>query len=206
MATRRFRLGRRYRLVLTAVMAAALIAAAPWIWIRASAGPHVQALAPGSDAPHAEAALVLGTLVNPDGSLSPRLEERVDVAVELYASGAVPVLVMSGTPTTDTGQNEPDRMRDYATSRGVPASAIVLDPTGLDTHASCAAAAGKLGLSRILVVTNEYHAYRATWLCRQAGLDATGVYAPPSSSATIARENLREFGAAWKALGDVARD
>ncbi len=95
----------------------------------------------GRDVEPAEAALVFGTLVEEDGTLSQKLAERVEVAAALYRDGVVPRLIMSGTDASDTGQDETARMRDYAIALGVPSEAITLDPLGLDTFASCNRAA-----------------------------------------------------------------
>ena len=152
----------------------------------------------------AEAAIVFGTLVNEDGTLSPRLAERVEVAAALYLDGTVPELVMSGTSESDTGHDETARMRDYAVSLGVPAEAITLDPLGVDTFATCERAATTYGLQRVIVVTNEYHVARATWLCQRAGLSAEGVHAPARPAGWTLRGNAREVFAAWKAVLDVA--
>lgn len=176
--------------------------AGPWLWIRGAAASHVETL--GDDPPRAEAALVLGTEVLRAGTPSVRLAERVEVAVQLYESGAVPLLIMSGTDESDTGQSEVAVMREYAISLGVPADAIALDPLGLDTHASCVRAATVFELESVVVVTNEFHTYRAVWLCEQAGLEASAVHAPITWNAWTARGNAREVAAAWKAFLDVA--
>jgi vancomycin permeability regulator SanA len=195
-------LGPRFRGRLALVVVGLMLFVGPWLYVHvATAGSVVEA---GEALELAEAALVFGTLVNEDGTLSPRLAERVEVAVALYFDGTVPELVMSGTSESDTGQDETARMRDYAVSLGVPAEAITLDPLGLGTFATCDRAANVYGFHRVIVVTNEYHVARATWLCQRAGLSVQGVHAPATPSGWTVRGNAREVLAAWKAMLDVA--
>ncbi len=198
---RRLRILSRYRWIVVTVVALPVIVAGPWSYLRIATSGHV--VETGHEARPAEAALVFGTLVNEDGTLSPKLSERVDAAAALYLDGAVPRLIMSGTDASDTGQDEPARMRDYAVALGVPADAITLDPLGLDTFATCDRAANVYGLHDVIVVTNEYHVARATWLCERAGLRAEGVYPPAVAASWTIAGNIRELGAAWKAVADV---
>lgn len=191
---------RRYRWIVATVVAVPVILAGPWFYIRfATLG---DTFGPGSVPVHAEAALVLGAKVGDDGEPSVFLQERVDVGVALYERGVVDVLVMTGATRPD-GYDEPATMRDMARAQGVPSSAIVLDRNGVDTFASCANAAGPLGLSSVIVVTQEFHVARATWLCQQAGLPAQGVFPPIGQRAGTLTGNIREFAADWKAVLNV---
>ncbi len=200
-AARRLRIRPRFRWLVALTIAIPALVAAPWSFLRiATSGDVIET---GRDVEPAEAALVFGTLVNEDGTLSPKLAERVVAAVGLYRDGTVPRLIMSGTGKSSTGQDETARMRDFAVALGVPAGAITLDPLGLDSFATCDRAANVFGLRHVVVVTNEFHVARATWLCQQAGLDAVGVFPPASAASWTAAGNAREVGAAWKAVLDV---
>jgi len=195
------RLGRKYRAAVIAVVALFTAGLAPWGYVRAATASDISA--PGTRPANADAALVFGTLVNEDGTLSPRLLERVELAAQLYADGVVPLLVMSGTDASHTGQDETAAMRDAAIRLGVPASAIVLDPDGLDSFQTCQNAAHVFGLHRVVVVTQEFHVARATWLCQRAGLDAQGAYMPITMAAWTVRGNLREVPASVLAVWEV---
>jgi vancomycin permeability regulator SanA len=157
---------------------------------------------PGATPSHAHAALVLGAKVGDDGEPSRFLRERVEVGSRLYLDGVVDVVVMSGA-THAGGYDEPATMRDLALALGVPADAIILDRGGIDTFASCTNAAGPLALGSVIVVTQEFHVARATWLCRQDGLDASGFYPAIQGRAGTVTGNVRELGADWKAVLNV---
>jgi vancomycin permeability regulator SanA len=140
--------------------------------------------------------------VGADGQPSTFLRERVELGARLYLDGAVDVVVMSGG-THAGGYDEPATMRDLAVAMGVPTGAIIVDRSGDDTFASCANAAGPLALGSVIVVTQQFHLARATWLCREAGLDARGLYPPIQPNSGTITGNIREVAADWKAVLNV---
>lgn len=118
--------------------------------------------------------LVLGCSVRPDGSPSDMLYDRMRRGVELYEMGAAPKLLVSG----DHGQveyNEVDAMKRFALERGVPAEDIFMDHAGFSTYESMYRAKEIFGAKKIIIVTQEYHLYRAVYIARRLGLDAYGV-------------------------------
>lgn len=190
----------RYRWIVALLVLLPAIVAAPWGYLRIATWGHI--MGPGITPSHAHAALVLGAKVGDDGVPSPFLRERIELGARLYLDGVVDVVVMSGA-THAGGYDEPATMRDVAIAMGVPADAIILDRDGVDTFASCADAVGPLALGNVIVVTQEFHVARATWLCREAGLEARGIYPPIQGRAGTVTGNIREVGAAWKAVLNV---
>ncbi|HEU4422396.1 MAG TPA: ElyC/SanA/YdcF family protein [Pilimelia sp.] len=171
------------------------------MWVRSGADGHIfteQAV------PAAPVALVLGAQVDPDGSPSPFLAARLELARRLYVSGKVRVLLVSGDHM-NWDYDEPDAMRRWLLDHGVPDQKIVSDHAGFDTYDSCARAVRIFGVRRAIVVTQTYHLPRAVTLCRRLGLEADGVgddtvkqfTTPWRISAT------REHGACVKAAFDV---
>ena len=73
--------------------------------------------------------------------------------------------------------NEPESMRQYAVSLGVPAEAIVLDYAGRRTYDTCYRATSIFQAKSALLVTQKFHLPRALFLCNALGLDANGVEA-----------------------------
>ncbi|MDN4483007.1 SanA/YdcF family protein [Demequina lignilytica] len=187
---------------LVALGAAGLAAvAAPAVAMRASTASSRHAVNSGELRP-ADAALVLGARVWPDGRPSRFLRERVAVGVELYRRGLVGTLLMSGAGPNREGLDEPGAMRRTAIEMGVPARDIVMDPAGVNTWASARGAAAR-DLRSVIACSQEFHLPRAVWLCRRAGLEAQG-----ASPAVLARTHTvigygREMAAAWKAVLDT---
>lgn len=156
------------------------------------------------DAPPQPVALVLGAAVNVDGSPSPFLSARLDLAAELLRRGQVGVLLLSGDARADR-RDEPTAMRDYLISRGVDPAHLRLDSAGRDTYDSCASAA-RSGVSGATIVTQGYHLPRALAICRAVGLEAVGVGDETMrdlAPGVWAAGQTREIPAAVKAAVDV---
>ena len=190
----------RFRWLVAVIVLVPVLVAGPWLFVRLATVGDIYG--PGETPHHADAALVLGAKVGDDGQPSVFLQERVDLGVDLYEKGIVEVIVMTGATRPD-GYDEPATMRDLALAQGVPEEAIILDRAGIDTFASCANAAGSLGLDSVVVVTQEFHVARATWLCQEAGINAEGVFPPITMRAGTTTGNIRELGADWKAVLNV---
>ncbi|MFZ5598131.1 MAG: SanA/YdcF family protein [Bacillota bacterium] len=129
-----------------------------------------------AEAPQAQAALVLGAYVLPDGSLSHMLRDRVETAVELYKNGKVDKLLMTG----DHGQasyDEVNHMRRYAEEMGVPAEDIFMDHAGFSTYESMYRGRDVFKVESAIIVTQAFHLPRAVYIARSLGIEAKGVKA-----------------------------
>lgn len=147
--------------------------------------------------------LVLGAGLRPDGSPSDMLHDRVSVGVELYhALGDVPLL-MSGDRTGD--YDEVAAMKALAMSLGVPEDKILLDPQGYSTSESVIRAKETFGCRRMLVVTQEYHLYRALYLAEAEDMEAYGVSADLRSYSGQIKREIREILARYKDLYQGAK-
>lgn len=125
-------------------------------------------------APTERVAIVFGAGLNRDGIPTAILRDRVETAAQLYFSGKVEKLLMSGD-NRFANYNEPEAMRQYALSLGVPDDAIVLDYAGRRTYDTCYRAKVIFGLDSALLVTQQFHLPRALFLCNALGLKAVGV-------------------------------
>jgi len=128
------------------------------------------------DAPGERLAIVFGAGLRRDGTPTPILRDRVETAADLYFSGKVEKLLMSGD-NRFVEYNEPESMRQYALSLGVPDSAIVLDYAGRRTYDTCYRAKAIFGVESALLVTQKFHLPRALFICNALGLRASGVEA-----------------------------
>ena len=140
-------------------------------WVRSSADGHLYS---ADDVPPAPVALVLGAQVYPDGTPSPFLAARLDLAKRLLDAGKVQVLLVSGDNMAPE-YNEPDAMRAYLIDAGVPADKVIADYAGFDTYDSCVRAKRIFGVSKLIMVTQTYHLPRAVATCRALGVDTVGV-------------------------------
>lgn len=126
------------------------------------------------DGTQADAILVLGASVLPDGTPSDILADRLEVAADLYLAGAAPVVIASGD-NRDSHYNESDAMKRYLESLGVPSEAIAVDHAGYDTYGSVYRARYAYGADSLLVVTQAYHLYRALMIADMLGASSVGV-------------------------------
>lgn len=120
--------------------------------------------------------LVLGCKVHSNGAPSAMLEDRLRRGVELFHAGAAPKLLMSGDHGTTT-YNEVQSMKQYGIDNGIASSDIFMDHAGFSTYESMYRAKEIFQAKKILIVTQEYHLYRAIYVARSLGLDAYGVSA-----------------------------
>ena len=153
-------------------------------FVRLTAAGH---LFSETEVPAAPVALVLGAMVYPDGTPSPFLAGRLDVAHRLYQAGKVQVIVVSGDNMAKE-YNEPEAMRTYLINAGMPAEKVVADYAGFDTYDSCARALRIFGVEKLILVTQSYHLPRAVATCRALGVDATGV----------GDESARQYTRSWQ--------
>ncbi|MFC4146049.1 vancomycin high temperature exclusion protein [Micromonospora mangrovi] len=170
-------------------------------WIRDGAAGHLFAEA---DVPDEPVALVLGTKVEADGTPSPFLTGRLEIARRLFTAGRVRAILVSGD-NMHAGYNEPEAMRRWLLDHGLPAEKVVMDYAGFDTYDSCARARRIFGVDRATVVTQSFHLPRAVALCRHLGIDAVGV--GDDTARRYAERwrisSTREYGACVKAAVDV---
>jgi SanA protein len=149
-------------------------------------------------------AIVFGAGLRRDGSPTPILKDRIETAAELYFKGKVEKLLMSGDNHI-VEYNEPEAMRQYALSLGVPDEAIVLDYAGRRTYDTCYRARAIFGVESAILVTQDFHLPRALFLCNHLGIKAVGVNANKLYYRKISRLiwNTRELLATSGAFMDV---
>ena len=149
--------------------------------------------------------MVLGAGVRPDGTPSPMLRERLDKGIELYFAGVAPKILMSGDNQSDRETyNEVENMRRYCIAQGVPSEDIFCDHAGICTYDSAYRLYHVFGAHRAVVVSQQYHLYRALFDCASFGIEAVGVPADVEEYPVKMYYRLREAAARisdmWKVL------
>lgn len=145
----------------------------------------------------AECIVVLGCGVKSDGTPSDMLEDRLIRGIELYKAGAAAKLLMSG----DHGSDEYDEvgaMKRYAIAAGVPSEDIFMDHAGFSTYESIYRAKEIFGVKKLIIVTQEYHLYRALYIAQALGMEAYGVASDYRTYAGQALRDVREMLARCK--------
>ena len=140
--------------------------------------------------------IVLGCKVQSDGSPSHMLNDRLEVGVDVYygllKNGKGSKLLMSGDHGTEE-YNEVYTMKQFAIAEGIESSEIFMDHAGFSTYESIYRAKEIFGAERIIVVTQEYHLYRALHIADALGVEAYGVSADLRSYAGQIKFSTREI-------------
>ena len=125
---------------------------------------------------HYDCIVVLGASVKSNGTPSKMLEDRLEEGLILYFAKASNKLLMSGDHEKDE-YDEVNTMKNYAIENGVESSDIFMDHAGLSTYDSMYRLKNIFNVNKVLIVSQEYHLYRALYIARKLGLDA---YATPA--------------------------
>jgi uncharacterized SAM-binding protein YcdF (DUF218 family) len=130
----------------------------------------------------ADAALVLGAAVLGDEP-SPVLVERLRHAQQLFETGQVRAIVVTGGRSPEDELSEAEASRDWLIAQGVPADAIVLENASRTTIENLELAKPILDahqFSTVLVVSDPLHMRRAMLIADR--LDISAASSPTQTS------------------------
>ena len=160
-----------------------------------------------SKLPNEKVGLLLGTsktLAN--GSPNPYFFNRIKAAAELYHSGKIQNIIVSGD-NSRKNYNEPEDMKNELVKAGVPVEKIYEDFAGFRTLDSVVRAKEIFGQKSFIVISQQFHNERAVYLARKNGIEAFGYNAKDVNKyagfKTNAREKLARAKVFWDFLFDV---
>ena len=146
----------------------------------------------------AEAIIVLGCGVKPDGSPSDMLRDRLLTAVDLYKNGAGKKLLLSGDSKNAEKYDEVGTMKRVCLSLGVPEEDIMTDTLGLSTFESIDRAKKIYEIKSAIIVTQKYHLYGAIYIAKSRGISTVGVSADMHTYGGQLFRDIREIPARIK--------
>jgi vancomycin permeability regulator SanA len=126
-------------------------------------------------ATNADAIIVLGA-AQYNGRPSPVLRNRLDHALELYNEELAPTIVLTGGRQDGDVYTEATTGYNYLRERGVPDEALLKEVDGTSSWESLSASARFLiarGDTKVVLVTDGYHAMRVGSIADDLGLDAS---------------------------------
>ena len=141
--------------------------------------------------------IVLGCKVWEDGRPSHMLQDRLERAISLYRLGAAPKLLMSGDHGTQE-YDEVNAMKQYAIDAGIPSEHIFMDHAGFSTYETVYRAKEIFGADKVIIITQQYHLYRALYIAEKLGVQAYGVASDYRTYAGQTMRDLREILARCK--------
>ena len=116
-----------------------------------------------------------------DGDLmSKLLSDRLDKAIEVYRKDPTPpIMIPSGGKGSDEKISEAEAMEKYLLEKGIPAENIIREDRSTTTFENLKYSKeiidAREGSKYTVLVTSNYHVYRALRYCRRIGLKCTGV-------------------------------
>ena len=130
--------------------------------------------------------IVLGCGIKKDGTPTPLLRGRLDLALSFYErqireTGKVPRFVVSGGQGPDEVQSEAASMRDYLIEKGIPEDRILVEDKSTDTAENMRFSKKiieEAGGGEVAFFTTNYHVFRAGLKARRVKMRAVGMGAP----------------------------
>ena len=165
--------------------------------VKASTKDRILTVQKAAELEDVDCIIILGCQVKDDGSLSHMLRDRLMRGLEVYEADAAPKLLMSG----DHGREEYDEvgaMKNYAIENGVPSENVFMDHAGFSTYETVYRAKEIFQADKVIIVTQEYHLYRALYIAEQFGMEAYGVSADLNRYAGQSMRDFREVLARCK--------
>lgn len=157
-----------------------------------------------NEMPHSKVGLLLGTSkYNRSGNPNLFFRYRIEAAVELYRSGKIDFLLVSGDNRT-LSYNEPRDMRKALMSRGIPDSVIYLDFAGLRTFDSVVRCNKVFGQASCTIISQDFHLQRALYIAKNEGVNAIGFAAREVEIQSTWTTHVREILARTRAILDVS--
>ena len=153
--------------------------------------------------PPADVGLVLGTSKRSvGGGANSFFTTRMEAAASLYHAGKVKHLILSGDNETRY-YNEPVDMRNALLELGVPKQDMTLDFAGFRTLDSVVRCKEVFGQNKIVIITQQFHAYRAIFISNFYNMDAVTYAAGDAERSGMASVVSREWLARPKAIIDL---
>jgi vancomycin permeability regulator SanA len=138
----------------------------------------------------ADAVIVLGAYVFPNGEVSWMLRDRLDTALKVYTKAADKIIVSGDHGNKN--YNEVRAMKDHLLEKGVSEHDIFMDHAGFSTYDSMYRAKEIFLLKKAIISTQRYHLYRAIYAARKLGIEAYGIEADLHVYPRMSYYQLRE--------------
>tara|TARA_B100001245_G_C22821593_1_gene395362 strand:- start:269 stop:898 length:630 start_codon:yes stop_codon:yes gene_type:complete len=155
-----------------------------------------------NDVPPKRVALLLGTSKRTvEGGTNKYFAERMKAAADLYHRGVIEHIIVSGDNET-VYYNEPRDMLNALKELGVPEGSITLDYAGFRTLDSVVRAKKVFGQDDVIIITQDFHCYRALFIADHHELNAVAFSADNKDQLPF-NLALRETLARAKAVFDL---
>ncbi len=143
--------------------------------------------------------IILGYKIT-DNEIADILKMRIDAAADFLEQNPDTIAIPCGGKLNDNQiMSEASVIKDGLMERGIPEERIILEDQSKTTVENfinakkiIADRCKNINSARIAFMTSDFHVYRSSVICKQAGLDAVGLPAP-SPEKTYTSNVIREF-------------
>lgn len=136
------------------------------------------------------------------GSVNLYYKYRLEAAFQLYKSGKIEFILISGD-NSRKDYDEPTDFKNDLIKKGVPENKIILDYAGFRTLDSVVRAREIFGLTELTIISQKFHNERAIYLAKHFNIDAVAFNAKGVSKRYSIKTTLREYLARTKASLDI---
>lgn len=151
--------------------------------------------------PNTKVGILLGTRKNISSGLNLYYQYRIEAATELYKSGKITKLLISGDNSTKE-YDEPNDMRLDLIANGIDSNDIVLDYAGFRTFDSIYRLKEIFGQSEAIVISQRFHNERAIYIATKLDIKLYGYNAKDVTVKYGFKTQLREYFARVKTILD----
>ncbi|WP_233267633.1 vancomycin high temperature exclusion protein [Algibacter sp. L1A34] len=156
-----------------------------------------------SEIPKNRVGLILGaSKYNSYGSINLYYKHRLEAAIDLYNSGKIKHILISGD-NSRKNYDEPTDFKNDLISNGVPKNKIHLDYAGFRTLDSMVRAKEVFGLTEFTIISQKFHNERAIYLAKSYDIHAIAFNAKDVPNRYSFKTRIREYLARTKASIDL---
>lgn len=145
---------------------------------------------------NAEYVLILGARVYED-RLSLTLKARMDKGIEYLRENPETKVIVSGGKGANEVIKEATAMKQYLLEKGIKEERIFVEDQSTSTYENIQYSMEKFHISKAVLISNDFHIYRAKFIAKRLGLETEGLAAPTPWKAK-AKSYAREYFAIIK--------
>lgn len=120
------------------------------------------------------------------------IEDRAEIAAELYRQGIVQRIFISGRSDSSDSINRINIAKNVLQIENIPDFIVVEEDISSSTYETCYRAKTQDGINQAIIVTQEYHMPRALYVCSSLGIEVQGVLSDRSIYTDIRNLSLQE--------------
>lgn len=144
--------------------------------------------------PGADVCIILGAQIKESGP-SDVLQRRLDKAIGYLQQNPDTLVIVSGGQGSNEPVSEAQGMQEYLIAKGIEPERILMEDASTDTWENLSFSAKLIdkGSDSVVIVTNNFHVFRAMYIAEKQGYSAVQGLAASTHPSNLANNMLREF-------------